>query len=591
MGNVSNKYYIDNVKNQTHLAEQINPLTFVENTKNELSINRNLLSYDHGVFKIYYISDIHLDHKILKKFPVFASKLEITKYIKSLVKEMISEFSDLSEFIRPYIFISGDLTYNFTFSKVFYEELRSLLPNANIFIVLGNHELWDITLTEKANTSSQKVDSVIKKYKGLLNKLNIHMIQNELVVYKYSGNFNPLYDVYRLDENEILKMSKEELREFVKSSRLTILGGIAFTGYAAQYNALKGLYREAITDLDNDIIQTKRFESIYNKCKTALDDYQVIVLTHTPKENWSKDEYCKNWIYVNGHTHQNKFVNTAEKTVYADNQIGYYKKSLGFKHLYCSGIYDIFTDYKDGIYEISKEEFQDFYSGKGSGVSYSRKGTKIYMLKKNEIYCFIQKYIKTGSLCILNGGSPVKLKPQRELEYYYEKLDVYTNAVQDFLDIFDSSLQEVSTLVRSFGGSGRIHGFIVDIDSLNHLYLNPFDGKVTPYYATSINDKYVYKNIASLLRFRNIGLYNKYQKLLESGKDLSKFDMVPNEHQLISKSTIHSVKTEIYKFSRIAKGLQYLSQIKVIRIWNDNLMEKRSEDVDSRVLITDLIGE
>ena len=137
------------------------------------------------------------------------------------------------------------------------------------------------------------------------------------------------------------------------------------------------------------------------------------------------------------------------------------------------------------------------------------------MLKKNGVYCFIQEYIKTGSLCILNGGSRVKLKPQRELEYYYEKLDIYTDAVQDFLDIFDSSLQEVSTFVRSFGGSGRIHGFIVDIDKLNHLYLNPFDGKITAYYATSISDKYVYKNIASLLRFRNKGFYNKYQKKVQ----------------------------------------------------------------------------
>ena len=54
--------------------------------------------------------------------------------------------------------------------------------------------------------------------------------------------------------------------------------------------------------------------------KFLLPKDRVIVFTHTPKENWSKDGYNPNWIYVNGHTHRKYFLESEEKTIYAGSK-------------------------------------------------------------------------------------------------------------------------------------------------------------------------------------------------------------------------------------------------------------------------------
>ena len=53
----------------------------------------------------------------------------------------------------------------------------------------------------------------------------------------------------------------------------------------------------------------------------------------------------------------------------------------------------------------------------------------------------------------------------------------------------------------------------------------------------------------------------------------------------ISKQTIPYYKTDIYKVSRILKGLQYISQYNVVRSWNDNVLKER----DGRKLLENLL--
>lgn len=66
--------------------------------------------------------------------------------------------------------------------------------------------------------------------------------------------------------------------------------------------------------------------------------------------------------------------------------------------------YDCFSDYEDGIFEITSEQYNDFYRGKNISMTFQREVNVLYMLKKNEYYCFIHKS-RSGSLTILNGGT------------------------------------------------------------------------------------------------------------------------------------------------------------------------------------------
>ena len=80
-----------------------------------------------------------------------------------------------------------------------------------------------------------------------------------------------------------------------------------------------------------------------------------------PKENWCADkEYHESFVYVSGHTHRNAFYDDGAIRVYAENQIGYHNDNVHLRSFLLDGKYDYFTDYKDGIYEITKEEYQDF---------------------------------------------------------------------------------------------------------------------------------------------------------------------------------------------------------------------------------------
>ena len=148
-----------------------------------------------------------------------------------------------------------------------------------------------------------------------------------------------------------------------------------------------------------------------------LKEKNTIILTHMPKENWCADkEYHESFVYVSGHTHRNAFYDDGAIRVYAENQIGYHNDNVHLRSFLLDGKYDYFTDYKDGIYEITKEEYQDFMHGKNITMQFNREVEAIYMLKKIGYYCFLCRE-KTGRVVLLNGGRATTTCID-QLEYY-----------------------------------------------------------------------------------------------------------------------------------------------------------------------------
>lgn len=542
--------------------------------------------YEKNEICISYISDLHLNHKIKERFPNYASRQEIVDYIKNIVEKIGQDFNNTHSKI---LLIGGDVSFNFSISDIFYHELRLAIPFKEIFVILGNHELWDKSIIKEADKCNiSPINLFEKRYRKLLQSLNIELIFDELLVLNYSISYSISHVKKRLSENELLTISEKELREFCKGSLLTILGGIGFSAYSQKYNASHGLYRDSIKTLEDDKHYTERFELIYQKCKQSIFDKKNIVFTHMPKDNWSKDDYCNNWVYVNGHTHRNFFINSEDKTVYADNQVGYINSSIGLKHFYLSKDCDIFEDYSDGIYEIEKGEYIDFYRAHNIIINYNRKNTKIHMLKKNGIYCFFQENLKNGNIYLLNGGAIKKLNSQ-DLGYYFENLEYYASSVDYFMSNYNNKLNEISEYVKSFGGSGRIHGSIVDINFYNHLYLNPFDGKIIPYFAHSITRKYVFKNLASLLYYKCKELYINFDSLINDKTKKYELIQLKNNDIDISKKNYFVPETDMYKFTRIAKSLQYITKFKVVRIWSDEVIKKKESTDAKKLLFLDLI--
>ena len=516
----------------------------------------DILPYQSGDFmkraSVYYISDIHLDEKITKRFKEHASKNEIEYYIKSIVNQMISSVA--SEVVTKFIIIAGDVSSSFEISKMFYEKLveRERISSKRIICILGNHELWNID-----KVASDNVSSVIEAYRNMFNDLDITFLQNELLVVNSDFEIIP--------EAELENMSDEELKRKTIDSQLTIFGGIGFSGYNPDFNASKLIYFDTIKTLDEDKKLTNKFNSLYSKLKKCLYNRKIIILTHNPKQDWSKDTYNPDWIYINGHTHRNVYEKNQNKQLYADNQIGYYNENISLKRIDYSLKCNIFADYEDGIHRITLDQYLQFYRKMGYSITCKLTG-EFNLLKKNNIYMFVYKNEK-GNLYIMNGGKNNKLD-KYDINYYYNNIDNYSLIIKEGTKSFYNYINQLSDYIKSIGGSGNIHGTIIDIDYYNHVYVNIYDGTITPYWADSMTYKIVYSSVQELLSIH-------CPKLLKNIEQNNKNEIIVMKSELIPKGGEFYEDTRIYKESRIMKRIQYLIDDNIIRIWNDNLLEEK----------------
>lgn len=516
--------------------------------------------------RFYYITDIHLDTKIIEKYSKRATEKEITCYIHTIVRKLVNSKNNGELFNRDhYLLIAGDVSLNYHFADIFYEELARLWGKPdNIVVILGNHEIRGAGLVENP------LEFIIGKYQELFDRLGINFIHNDLLIKKDNG-------FIKITEAELRKRSEKELQTECSNTPFAILGSTGFSAYNPEHNATTGLYRYTMLTMEEDKEQADRFGEIYTKVENALHEKKMIVLTHMLKTDWLPGVFCNNWIYVSGHTHTNTLIINRDVTLYADNQVGYTNTAIGLKSFLLSMNYDVFLFYEDGIHEITREQYCDFNHSLGIKMQLNRSNIKIYMLKRKGIYCFIQKKVNCYGLYILNGGQARGLD-RDDLQYYYNNMVKYATLVCCKMEKPNQLLKQIAKEVISFGGSGHIHGCIVDIDYLNHIYLNPYDGTITPYYATSITDKYAYNDLLTLLSERCPQLYGNYIKIIEEkSEDL----ILLKPADIVMRDDVHYVReTDIYRPSRVIRSLQYTTDHNIIRTWDEDFLKAFEEELD-----------
>lgn len=512
--------------------------------------------------KLYYISDLHINHKLLNIFPTHATRYEIKKEVNAIVAKLLETAQDRSE--NDYMLFAGDVSFNFEIAKMFYSALAEKWKN--VIVVLGNHELWD--LPEKTGDISK----CIAQYRELCNELGIVFLHNELLVLDANDSR------HIISEDELQNANANNWKAFrnrlQNNHRLIVYGGLGFSGYNPEYNAQNGIYRNTLQTLEEDITETNRFEAIYNKLLETMSDLPIVVLTHTPRENWSERDYNPNWVYVNGHTHRNAFYCDEEKTVFSDNQIGYHNySSIGLKFFYLQKSYDIFSAYPDGIFLITREQYLAFNKGLQIRMNFNRTDGKIHMLKRSGIYCFI--YENEKNTYLLSGGSLNRLA-HKDLQYYYQRIPLYAEVVSKTFDVYYSMLNKVSQAVKRFGGIGTVHGSIVDVSFFSHIFVNPENFSITPYFALSMTQKTFYPDVEALLLEHRKDLHANYIELQNSqSKETTLLARLPSSDQ-IKKATYVS-DTGMYKLSKLVKKVQFLVDQKVIRVWDENLLDDKKQ--------------
>lgn len=520
---------------------------------------------------LYYITDLHLEYQ-------FRNNVDIQNYLSGGAFDMEKVVVAIDEKIKEMtsvryggiLLIGGDVSHYKQLVSLFYYMLLRRWHGI-IIAVLGNHELWDNHCEWNDSVYvSRSVEEIVDDYRNRINrsfadKFYRVLLQNAVFI-RYPGQKDGV-----IEEGQLMSASDEDLREVCSKASLIILGGIGFSGLNPKYNAEYGLYRSAVTTLEGDKALSERFRSAYDKLNRCAGDKRVIVLTHNPVSDWTDEPVNPNWIYVNGHTHRNSLIG---KNVLSDNQVGYKLSRWRLNGFSVDDIQDPFINMEDGIHEISPEIYKLFYSERCIATTGCNYPGKIIALKRKDLYMFILR--SEAQLYILSGGQRKRLD-NMNIQYYYDNMERYVSKVYEVLEPYNKAIWALSGEIRDVGGDGTVHGCIVDIDFFNHVYLNPFDGKVTPYYAEDTVSRLVYEDLPALLREKLPELYPKFIAADKNGSIplLSQFAVSKeNETQNMESAKVPELVmgTEMYSPSRIMRSIQYIFDNNVIRIWKDEIL-------------------
>ena len=568
------------------------PGTSLVTTASSLPVLYDLTAGDNipNIGKFFYITDLHLESQLGL---TGMTTDEIKGKVAQKVDEMLGGLSkeDMADGV---LLVGGDVADSEEVAKIFFDAVFFHFHGPIIF-VLGNHELWDgCTYANGKSCQKRSIDEVVTAYKQF-NKTKfgfeakMYCLENEVLVcyknsmYQNSDEFGvgrktagmPRGGLCVLTEEMLLNTSTDDLREFFDECSMIVLGGLGFCGLNPRYNADTGLFRDRVSR-EEDIERSKRFGAVYDRVMSCASDKHVVVLTHTQIEDWTTDAPNKGWVYVNGHTHQNGLVKTEDGvTVLYDNQVGYKPKKWHLNQFSLEQYYDPFEAWADGIYRITPQQYMDFNAGRGIQMEYFRQQGDIYALKQKGIYMFMLQY--GLGLYLLRGGQ--KLNVFHGLEYYAANLEKYVEKIQAAFRPYRNALDKIAAEVKRFGGSGYVHGSIVDIDYYNHIYLDPFDGYLMPYFALDVTDRREFRSVRELLEsspFPALGsdgtpMLSAYTKLLDAGGVSILAPTVKEAALAVVPMEVLDEKN-IYAPSRVMKSIQYLLDKGVVRVWNDAVL-------------------
>ena len=529
--------------------------------ENGLGIVHESLDSDRRRRYIHYISDIHIDHQLKLVGIPYA---EVVRRIKKKTDWLVSSRRDDDLFL-----LAGDIAPSANGLGAFLDAYRLSLGEGGrmgtMLCVLGNHELWSGQVP--GSKSQFDLSSAIDEYRSVCWKRGVALLKNDLYIEYGSKGLRHI-----IDEETLLSAEDDDLGLLLRNCRLAVLGGCGFSGIG------NGIKVDLLTGGIGDIDRSERFRRLHDKLLRCAGDQRIVILTHYPMKEWSTESGNSTWVYVNGHTHRNIFLESAAApTVLADGQIGYRPSKWGYRvyALDTTGCCDPLSQVGDGIYEIDARLYEDFNRARGIEMSKFNRTGKIFALKRGGTYMFIHRGDEGGNLHLLSGGRITNLT-HGVIEYYYRNLAEYSNRVESLFAPYYSALTAISEEVKSIGGYGYVHGSIIDIDYFNHIYLDPMDGSLVPYYAESTEGRMVFDSIERLLENSPFIDGNIEARYLKARKQGALSLIVGEKIEYTSNAALApvlSTNKDMYKKSNTMKSIQYLLERNVVRIWNDRVLE------------------
>lgn len=341
-------------------------------------------------------------------------------------------------------------------------------PNACIgLVILGNHEYINFF----------DVDEAVKFYKDALEPLGFIVLQNE----------------------------------YVESDKAVIYGGSGFAKYS-DFNANNLVCCKAMEgNREYEIEQTTLFEKGYEIAKKhAIETGKCFIcVAHYPVES-CLGKFDREAVYFTGHTHRNERIRTEEKSLYADNQIGYHNKGkfdgeICFKTATMDSVTNPYGLFEDGCYHTTLDVYLQFYNYIGESVRDGKQMRKrcengeLYVIKSQGYYGFF--IVNKLGISIVNGGKTKRIALSKNINWIFDNFNIVVNKYIAMLEPLRMVQEQISCELKRLGFQGDIHGLIVDIDFYNHVMVNPINGSITFYYSPMFGQVKQFQSFQKQLEF------------------------------------------------------------------------------------------
>lgn len=510
---------------------------------------------------IHYISDIHIDHQLRLTGTPYA---ETVGRVRRKTDGLVASRRDEDLFL-----LAGDIAPSVRGMEAFLDAYRLSLGEegrmGTMLCVLGNHELWSGQVP--GPKCPFDLDAAVGEYRDACRRHGAVLLENDLYIEYRDGRFRRI-----IDEETLLSADDGDLALLLGNCRMIVLGGCGYSGIG------DGIKVDLLNGGAADAERSARFRRLHDKLLRCAGGQRVVVLTHYPLGEWSSGPGNPEWVYVSGHTHRNTFSEGAGRpTVLADGQVGYRPSKWGYRTyaLDTTGCCDPLAGAADGIYEVDVRLYEEFNHARGIYMSKFNRAGRVFALKRGDNYMFVHRGEDGGNLHLLAGGRITNLS-QADIGYYYRNLQEYSERVERLFAPYYSALTAISEEVKGIGGYGSIHGSIVDIDYFNHIYLDPLDGSLTPYYAESTEEREVYDTVELLLKgspFIDGSIKRGFLRARKRG-ELAMIAGAKSEYRPSpALAPVLSTDKAIYAKSNAMKSVQYLLERNVVRIWNDRVLE------------------
>lgn len=239
------------------------------------------------------------------------------------------------------------------------------------------------------------------------------------------------------------------------------------------------------------------------------------------------------------------------------------------------------SEYSNGIYEITPQQYHDFYNTFMISVPTLKDFQSLILIKRDGYYLF--GLMKDDRFYLLEGASRHLAK--HEPNYYYEHLLKYVEKIEEAFFSYRQALQELSKEVQLVSGDGEIDGNTVNINDFHHIEVDGRSGKVRLYFAIGKRHVVEFDTLKDLFQF------TPYPMRLASGKEirtqyeeLCQENKVPLLKSLKSGESLPSVSSILFDSktkdaTRLIRTFDYLFKYHIIRLWKENIFEKANHNV------------